>query len=305
MIIVLILFFCVNTLCAASFLDSYQQGDFQAAEKELLLQQVQEPFDPVVNYNLGNVQYKRGTFADARESFKKSYEHAEGDLKEHAAFNLGNSFYKNTLSMLGEGWEDKQIEDATLDASIAEVKQSIEAYQNALTLDQDDEHAATNKEHAEELLKKLEKKKEDQKNDDQQKQDENKDQNQDQNKDENKDNNEDQDNKNDQDKNNQDQKGDGQPDEQKQDQNQDQQKTDDEKKDDGKSDEQQEDKSSDQQQQQAGASNEQQQAENDMEMRSMKALLDSLDDREGQLHKALMKQHMAQSAHETKSMKNW
>lgn len=315
----IILFFFSNIIRADSIFEAYKQGDFEVAEKELILNQVQDPFDPVINYNLGAVQYKKSAFADARESFKKAVDYAEGLLKEHSLFNQGNSLYKNTFSMLGDDWENKKIEDAIFENAITEVKESITSYNTVLELDKESERARVNLEHAEELLKKLEQKKQQQKQD-QNKNEQNK--NQDKN-DQNKNNDK-------QDKKNNSQDGDDKRDEQKgQDQNKDEQSGKDDKQ--NKQQDEQQDKqqngSNEQQDEPNEEKNEQQQEvggerkeepqqqnqqqqqgesqENDMELRSMKALLDSLDDREGKLQKLLMRQKNAKAADQSKTMKNW
>ena len=142
---------------------AYHTGDFATAREILEKEQVEKPNDPLINYNLGTIYYKQKEYQFAKESFQRAATHAFSNNKsllEKSYFNLGNSFYKNTLEMLPEGWEkdDKNLPEETKNKAIAEVQEAIEKYKNALNLNKDNKRTQTNKKKAEELLSKLQKK---------------------------------------------------------------------------------------------------------------------------------------------------
>lgn len=139
----------------------YSKGKYKEAEEKLKMEQVNSPFNPVINYNLGVVQYREGKFNDAKESFLRSEKATNKLTSKKSTFNLGNCLYKNTLSLLGSGWEKKKLEDKVLESAINEVKQSIEKYKQIAS---DEKRIEVNLKHAEELLKKLTEKQQDSKN---------------------------------------------------------------------------------------------------------------------------------------------
>lgn len=161
--------------------------------KALLKELVRDnPDDPSLLYDAGVSSYKLGEIAQARGYFQQaaSSSNANQNLKEQSFFNLGNTYM-----------HDEQY------------KQAIEAYDQALAINSDNERAKHNKKIAEEKLRQQQQQQE-------QKQDQNKkDQQQDQNKEQNQDKNKDDQNKQDQNDQKQDQNKD-QSDQSKQEQKQ-------------------------------------------------------------------------------------
>ncbi|MCK4265195.1 hypothetical protein KAW80_02435 [Candidatus Babeliales bacterium] len=137
---------------------AFRNKDYKKTEDLLKALQVEVPDDAIINYDLGVTQYKQNKFEEAKLNFDRALNSSDPKLKSKTIFNNGNTFYKNTLSMLGKNWKNQKLEDKVLDASMKEVKVSIEKYKEVLMLDPSDKPAQVNKKHAEELLKELEKK---------------------------------------------------------------------------------------------------------------------------------------------------
>jgi Ca-activated chloride channel family protein len=144
--------------------EAWDKKDYEYVLNELKKTQVDHPDDARLNFNIANAYYRLGQFKNAQLNYERAVNYcADTDcaLKERAYFNWGNSFYKNVLQMLPDGWEKKEtkIDDKKLDVAIQETKSSIEKFKNALLLRKENKRAEQNKKQAEELLKKLENKK--------------------------------------------------------------------------------------------------------------------------------------------------
>lgn len=178
-----IFLFLNNMIQATIFSDffikkAYENNDFKEVTRLLEKEQIMNPYNSIINYNLGSAYYHLGNFKNAKHNLQRSVENCnekQTELKEKAYFNWGNSFYKSCLMQLGKGWQNNKIDDNVLDLAIAEIKSSIEKYKNTLVLNENNNKALVNKKNAEEILKKLEEKKKesnkednkDQKNNDQ------------------------------------------------------------------------------------------------------------------------------------------
>jgi len=153
--------------------EAYKKNDFSTTQKILEQKQVDAPLSPLINYNLGNTYYKQKKYDAAKQSFFRAAKHSfvsDASLHEKATFNLANTLYKNTLTMLPKNWEHEKLDDALKKRAITEVSQSIESYKNVLSKNKENEFAKQNKTVAEELLRKLQNQKQDkQKQDDQNK----------------------------------------------------------------------------------------------------------------------------------------
>jgi len=149
---------------------AYEQKNYEITQDVLEKKQVEQPNDPTINYNLGNTYYKQKNYDLAKESFQRAATHSFGkdtDILEKSYFNLGNSFYQKTLSILPEDWEkQKDIDPELLKSAINEIKQSIEKYDKIIKTNDQNERAPANKKKAEELLKKLQKQQQQQQNQD-------------------------------------------------------------------------------------------------------------------------------------------
>ena len=174
-LILFILLFLPLRLSAFSFLadykaqKAYQEKDYKKTKTILETEQVDDPDNPILSFNIGTANYKLADYKQAQLNFEHAAKNSkENKLKEVSYFNWANSFYKNCLKELGPNWEKEKIDDKKLEFAINEVQQAIEKYKNALVLNPENEMAKFNKKKAEELLEKLQQKKQQQ---DQQKQD--------------------------------------------------------------------------------------------------------------------------------------
>jgi Ca-activated chloride channel homolog len=122
--------------------------------------QIDNPDDPQLNYNLGVALYKEGNFEQAKANFKRVLDVSKDSvyLRQRTYFNLGNSSFRNANQELGQDWENREIDEKTLNNAIIEVKSAIENYKNVLVFDKGHERAKKNLKIAEDFLKKLEEK---------------------------------------------------------------------------------------------------------------------------------------------------
>lgn len=130
-----------------------------AALKE---QQADAPNDPIINYNLGVACFRNNQIGEAKTNFARSLEYAgdNNELRTRCLFNCGSSCHQLTLAMLPPTWEqkDQKIEQETLEKAITEIKQAIEHYEKFKKIDPLNKRADKKLESAKELLKKLEEK---------------------------------------------------------------------------------------------------------------------------------------------------
>ena len=166
LLIISMLFCNVLTASLREAADEYKSGNYQKAEEKLRELQIDKPYNGQINYNLGVVQYRQNKFNESIKNFLL----AEKEFKDNkmllyeTVFNLANSHYKNTLAILGNDWEKKELDNKILGNAINEVKTSIEKFNSLSEKKLDDIKVQSNKKLAEELLKKLDKKQQ-QKND--------------------------------------------------------------------------------------------------------------------------------------------
>ena len=113
LIIFLFCFFYVSDCFSVNMREAYsayEKGDYKKSEDILKVLQAKNPFDPQINYNLGNVFYKQQKFEDAVNNFERACENATKEqflLKEKAYFNCGNSVFMNSLRVIGSNWANK------------------------------------------------------------------------------------------------------------------------------------------------------------------------------------------------------
>lgn len=114
--------------------------------------------DPRVIYNEGTKAYQEGDFTKATESLRASLRTRDLSLQQRTYYNLGNTLYRT-----GQGTLEKDPQ-----ATIKTWETSIKAYQDALSLNANDEDAAFNKALVEKKLEELKKQQnQDDKKDDQ------------------------------------------------------------------------------------------------------------------------------------------
>jgi len=263
------------------------QEQIQEFQKE----QIQNPNDPITNYNLGVALYKTGKYSDAINNFDRAATNSTDKiLKKQSYFNLANTLYKNVLNTLPENWEDKnkKTEDSVINNAINDIKRAISSYDHVLSIEPENIRAKTNKQKATELLKKLEEKQEKQKKEEKDKQEQKKEQGQ---------------NKNQKDKQEQKQEQ-SQKDQAQKDQKQQEQKKEQEQ---GQNKNQKDKQEQKQEQQQATAQiGVQKEPQESIEKKALGAVLDDLQRDESQKQKALMLRQVKGGKHpQSSNQKPW
>jgi Ca-activated chloride channel family protein len=281
----------------AGLFSNYSKKTPEEVIQSLAIEQIDNPDDPYLNYNLGVALYQTQKYDAAKNNFERATNNAKNPiLKDRCFFNLANSCYKNAISKLPASWEkpDTKIDPKELDIAINDTKSAIKNYENILEKDKDNKPAKTNLNKAKELLEKLLKKQQEQKQDNKDnKQDEKnkQDQKQDQNKDNKQEEKNKQDQKQDQSKDKQENKQDKQEQQQsqenqKQQDSQSKEKTEQQK----QSQDQQENKQEQQQVQQAQVqqASDKQAKQEKPEEKSMRMMLENLQSDEDSLQKAII-----------------
>jgi len=155
-------------------LKAYERQDYTGARQEFTKQLERRPDLPELQFDLGSSAYKAGDYNAALAAFGRALTSSEPQLRTKAAYNLGN-----TLFQRGAAQQEKK-------GKLAEWKNALQHYDEALKADPKNEDAAYNREVVRKLIEELEKeppkqddkKKEDQKKDQQEKNKDNKDQQQ-------------------------------------------------------------------------------------------------------------------------------
>lgn len=178
--LVFLFIFTVHKIYPGLF-SGYDKKSPEEVIRDLAIEQIDNPDDSYINYNLGVALYQTHKYEDAKNNFERAVGSAKNKkLKERSYFNLANSCYKNALSFLPENWESDstKIEQDKLAAAIDNATTSVKNYESLLVSNKEHEHAKANLKKARNLVEKLMKKQQQQKQD--QKQDQNKDDKKDQ-----------------------------------------------------------------------------------------------------------------------------
>ncbi|MCK4517772.1 hypothetical protein KAT92_03290 [Candidatus Babeliales bacterium] len=143
---------------------AFEKKEYEKAKDILQTVQVEKPNDPLLNYNLGVIDYKKKNFDAAKQNFSRAATSAfssnDKELLEKAYFNLGNSFYQNARKILVEDWEKSPPDgpapdEAVRNQAISETKSAIKKYDKILEIKQNQKQAQTNKKASEAFLQKL------------------------------------------------------------------------------------------------------------------------------------------------------
>jgi Ca-activated chloride channel homolog len=153
--------------------DAKDQQEYGKVAEQLGSKLSKDPNDPQLNYNYGTANYKLGHYDVAATSLQKALQADDLKLQNQAYYNYGNTLYRR-----GEVTEKSQP-DNTRNLW----KQSIQAYQGALKLNEQDKEAKDNLEFVTKRLNELpppqqSQDNQDQKNQQQQQQQQNQQQNQ-------------------------------------------------------------------------------------------------------------------------------
>ena len=112
----------------------FHAGKLDQAEKEYTAALKKQPGNPVLEFNLGDVQYRKKNFARAEESFSRALATDDLALQARAYFNLGNTRY--------------QLGRATLktdpEQSIKQYSRAVKAFEGCLKLHPNDKDARDN-----------------------------------------------------------------------------------------------------------------------------------------------------------------
>ncbi len=133
----------------------YREGDFKHSVEKYQEALQKNPESDIIHFNMGTAVYKQDEYERAIEHLQKALLSEDDDLKEKAHYNLGNALY-----MAGIAKEDKDLSFA-----IASLQKALKQYENALSVDKNDEDARYNHDFVgKELKRLLEKQKESQQN---------------------------------------------------------------------------------------------------------------------------------------------
>lgn len=145
----LVLSACANIICVSPYraYRAYSSQDMEQARREYEQLLMEDPENPELNFDMGNVWYRMGEFEKSHNYFERIIQLSDvsDQLRLKALFNDGNSFVQR------KAWDE-----------------AIAAYERALEIDADNEHVVHNLE----LAKKMrEQQKQNNQNKDQQEKD--------------------------------------------------------------------------------------------------------------------------------------
>ena len=126
--------------------DSYDRGDLDGATEYYELASVKIPESPIVEFNIGNIEYMRGDFAAARSRFEEAaLKSRDLYLEAQALYNIGNCAFR----------QGQRQADSDLEKALEFFKESVEYYSAALEKEPGMPDAAHNLEVARLVIKDL------------------------------------------------------------------------------------------------------------------------------------------------------
>jgi Ca-activated chloride channel homolog len=117
---------------AASALDFYRNGDYEAALALWQEELKSHPHDPILNLNAGNAAYRLEKFEDAFENYSEAMNSPDLKLRQNAYYNAGNALFK-----AGDNEED-------IERQLTNYYDAKYLYEQALDLDPNDAAAKKN-----------------------------------------------------------------------------------------------------------------------------------------------------------------
>ena len=148
----------------------YEKGEFEEAGKQYQEAIKEKPDDARLYYNLGASLYRTSDYDEAQTALDKALTTDDLSLQKDAFYNLGNSHYR-----MGEAQLEVNPQE-----TISLWEQGLKDYENALTLDVDDEDAKFNYEFLKTRLEALKNQRPQQQEPNEQEEEQEQDQNQDQ-----------------------------------------------------------------------------------------------------------------------------
>jgi Ca-activated chloride channel homolog len=112
----------------------YDKGHYQQALKEYTGALTTDSESLIANYNMGTALYKLEDYETAKGYFKRGLTSRDRALAQRSFYNLANTQYYLGISK----------EDSSLSEAIGLLKESLRYYENAITMDTEDEDAAYN-----------------------------------------------------------------------------------------------------------------------------------------------------------------
>ena len=81
----------------------YQAGNYDGALDKYVNAQIYSPEIPQLDFNIADVQYKRGKYSEAAQLFEKVIKSDDIGMKTKSSFNLGNTLYRQGKMKRGAG----------------------------------------------------------------------------------------------------------------------------------------------------------------------------------------------------------
>ena len=108
----------------------FQQEKYDEAQNKYQDALLDNPASSEIQFNIGDIQYKKKKYEDALEAYFKSLDSKEIDLQANSYYNIGNTLYRS-----------------------GKLAESIQAYKEALKLNPEDQDAKYNLEYVRNKLK--------------------------------------------------------------------------------------------------------------------------------------------------------
>ena len=128
--------------------EAYNKKDYTMATEEYRAAVKEDPENAQLQFNHGAAAYKDKKYDEAMRAFQAVLNDKEISLQNQAYYNTGNTLYRK-----GQGTEKSNPKE-----TIKRWEESIQAYEGALKLDQDDKDARFNQEFVKKKLEELKKK---------------------------------------------------------------------------------------------------------------------------------------------------
>jgi len=128
--------------------EAYNKKDYTMATEEYRAAVKEDPENAQLQFNHGAAAYKDKKYDEAMSAFQAVLNDKEISLQNQAYYNTGNTLYRK-----GQGTEKSNPKE-----TIKRWEESIQAYEGALKLDQDDKDARFNQEFVKKKLEELKKK---------------------------------------------------------------------------------------------------------------------------------------------------
>ncbi len=124
----------------------YEQEQYDEALKKFMDTEIENPGEPILDYNIGNTFYKQNRYDEAIEHYEKVLLNANNQLSFQANYNIGNCMYNKAIQTESTG---------KLDESIEEMRQGLDYYKSALSKNPDDIDTKFNTEFLQKEIKRL------------------------------------------------------------------------------------------------------------------------------------------------------